>query len=307
MTDLHPLTEGTVFPDQIDHLGHMNVHFYAARAAEATAVLAATHGLDARTCEAQGVTLFVAETFTRHYREQLEGAPLAVLGGVLEARPDALRLYHELRNRDSDEVSATFVHRALLCDRKRREQQPFPEGFLRSLRGFEVEWPERGQPRSVELGRLPTGLTLAEARARRLEMRAPRTLTAEECDVNGWFEGMRILDLFWAGEPVRPRAGAVPLLDAGDGRRFGWATLESRNVWLALPRVGTRIQSFSAEVGLARKTSFRHLWVFDVDRERLLAVASIVNLAFDIQARRAIAIPDAIRTQLQADHHPDLA
>jgi hypothetical protein len=134
----------------------------------------------------------------------------------------------------------------------------------------------------------------------------PRRISADECDADGDFVASRILDLFWAGDPARPGAG-VPLLDAVHGRKFGWATLESRNVLFEVPRVGTRVQSFSAEVQLARKTSFRHLWVFDLERERLLALASLVNLAFDIEARRAIEIPQSIRAQIESEHHPDLA
>jgi hypothetical protein len=97
----------------------------------------------------------------------------------------------------------------------------------------------------------------------------------------------------------------VPVFET-EGGKVGWATLESRGVVIELPRVGARIQSFGAEVELARKTSFRHHWVFDLDSGALLCSSSIVNLAFDIGARRAIEIPSAIREALEAQYHPDL-
>jgi acyl-CoA thioesterase FadM len=83
--------------------------------------------------------------------------------------------------------------------------------------------------------------------------------------------------------------------------------LESRNAMLETPRVGARIQSFSAEVQIARKTSYRHSWVFDVDSGALVCVSSTVNLAFDIGARKSIEIPDAVRARMESEYHPDLA
>lgn len=81
--------------------------------------------------------------------------------------------------------------------------------------------------------------------------------------------------------------------------------MESRLTLLETPRVGARVQSFSAEVRIARKTSFRHQWVFDLDCARLLCVSSSVNLAFDIKARRSIEIPESIRAGLESQYHPD--
>jgi hypothetical protein len=98
----------------------------------------------------------------------------------------------------------------------------------------------------------------------------------------------------------------MPVFETESGGRFGWATLESRSILRELPRAGARIQSFGAEVELAQKTCCHHQWVFDLDRAALLCTTSIVNLAFDIGARRAIEIPPAVREMLAARYHPDL-
>ena len=73
------------------------------------------------------------------------------------------------------------------------------------------------------------------------------------------------------------------------------------------PRAGARIQSFSAEVAIAKKTSLRHSWVFDLERGALLCATAVLNLAFDIGARRGIEIPTALRAALEDEYHPDLA
>ena len=87
---------------------------------------------------------------------------------------------------------------------------------------------------------------------------------------------------------------------------MGWATLESRGILHALPRGGTRIQSFGAEVALAGKTSYQHHWVYDLETEAIVCTSSIVNLAFDVTNRRAIEIPDFVRETLEGRYHPDL-
>lgn len=306
VSDLRCLHEGTVTPDQIDHLGHMNVRFYATRAVAATRALAAEYGLDARACAERGVVLSVFDQYTRHYREQLEGARLGVMTGVLSVREEGLRLYHELVNLDSGELSASFVHVLGLQDRDTRRPRSFPAGLAERAQGAAVAWPEHGRPRSVDLERSGHALSLDEALDRGLAMRKPRRLARDECDADGFFQTERLQELVWGGEPLRSREGGWPLFETDDGMRVGWATLESRNRLMETPRVGTRIQSFGAEVAIASKTSTRHHWVFDLDRGRLLCASSIVNLAFDTVARRAIPIPDELRRRLEDELHPDL-
>jgi len=304
MTELRLLHEATVAEEEIDHLGHMNVRFYLEKALRGTEALAAAHGLDPEACRRLGGMLELRDSYTRHLREQLVGARLAVRGGVLSVRTDGLRCYQELVNRDGDERAATFVHELALRRRETGEPLPLPEMVAKSAGEAQVAWPEHGRPRTLDLSRVPPALPLAVARERGLAMREPRVVGPEECDAEGRFLASRYLDLVWGGEPSGFRT-AVPLFEDA-GRRFGWATMESRGVLLALPRVGTRIQSFGAEVELARKTSFRHHWVYDLDRETLLCTSSIVNLAFDLEARRAIEIPASLRQTLEAQYHPDL-
>jgi acyl-CoA thioester hydrolase len=304
-TELRCLYEGTVSAEEIDHLGHMNVRFYATRAMAATRALLAENGLDEATLAADDTVVGVPDTFTRHYREQLEGARLAVMSGVIGIGEAGLLLHHELVNADTGELAATFRHRVEPLHRASREPRPFSSAFVSACQNQVVEWPEHGRPRTIDLEALPAELGFDEARRRGLAMRLPRRIASEECGADGYLHFSRTNELVWGGERT-DRAGGFPLLDLEDGSRFGWATMESRHVVLETPREGCQIQSFGAEVQVGRKTSFRHNWVFDVDRARLVCIASSVNLAFDIAARRSIEIPDGIRAGLEADCHPDL-
>ena len=306
MAELRVLHRATVAAEEIDHLGHMNVRFYLEKALLSSRALAAEHGLGEAVCQELGCVLELRDAFTRHYREQLVGAPLAVLSGVLDVLPDGLRLYHELVNTDLDERAATFIHEMKLRDREARTGRPIPEMVAKSAGDSLAACPEHGKPRTLDLERVPPALSLADVRSRNLAMRKARVVEPEECDAGGYYPASRYQELVWGGEPIVPRAGFVPVFELEDGIRFGWATLESRGVLLELPRAGSRIQSFGAEVALANKTSCRHNWVFDLDRETLICTSSIVNLAFDIGARRAIEIPEQIRETLERQFHPDL-
>ena len=305
MSELRCLHEGTVTPDQIDHLGHMNVRFYAVRAGEATRALAAEFGLGPEACAEQGLLPAVSEQFTRHYREQLEGARLGVHTGVLAARERGLRIYHELRNQDTGERSATFVHELELQDLATRERRPFPAGLAEVAQSKAVQWPAHGQPRTIDLDAATATLGLDGARERELAIRKPRVLAPGECDADGCFRGAFLPELVWGGEPLQPRGGPA-LHQTASGIQMGWATLESHCRLLRTPRVGSRLQSFGADVEIASKTSLQCFWVFDLDDGGLVSTFSVVNLAFDVGGRRAMEIPPEIRRELEARHHPDL-
>lgn len=305
-TELQTLHEATVGPDEIDHLGHMNVRFYAEKALRASRLLTRQLGLSTDRCSEDGTVLELGDTFTRHYREQMKGAHLVVKGGVLDVRADGLRLYHELSNPSRGERAATFVHHFRLRDLESREPRPLPEMVAVEAARRQVEWPAHGRPRTVDLDREPRALTLQDARDRGLAMREVRELREDECSDAGFFPAIRYPELIWGGIPLPSQKGWAPLQTGPDGRTFGWAILEARGMLRRLPRAGARIQSFGVEVEIGRKTSYRHSWVFDVDRGDILCMSSTVDIAFDLEGRRSIEIPADTRARLEARCQPDL-
>jgi acyl-CoA thioesterase FadM len=290
----------TVTADQIDHLGHMNVRFYGVNAHAGTAAL--LDALDVDRADTQ-----VVDAYTRHRREQLLGAPLIVRSGVLDVGPFDLRLYHELANEDTGELAATFVHRVRRDDGNDTDL-PLPDGLAALAADITATIPSHGASRSIPLASDPiaTAPAIAELRHRRLAMRKPRPVSAEECTADGTYVRTMAPMLVWGGEPV-DRDQPEMLHTTDDGRRMGWASMETRLAIRRLPRAGERIQSFSAVLALADKTSHRILWAYDADREDLLVSFEIVNLAFDIAARAPMSIPDHIRAAETRVLHPELA
>jgi acyl-CoA thioesterase FadM len=301
--DLALTHHSTVSEDQIDHLGHMNVRFYGVNAHAGTAEL--LHRLVAD--GAVGPLSFRAvDVYTRHHREQLLGARLAVRSGVLDVDDRQLRLYHELANEDTGVLAATFVHR--MQAEVDGAPAPVPPAIAARARALVVTLPEHGATRSITLDADPVAVapSLADLRGRKLAIRKVREVTAEECDADGSFLSFNAPGLTWGGEPIEDLLPHL-LQEGPNGERMGWASMETRMVIRRLPRRGDRIQSFSAVIGLRDKTSHRIQWAYDVDREDLLVTFEVVNLAFDTNARRPMSIPDRIRAAEQTALHADLA
>lgn len=293
MSDLVITHRTTVTADQIDHLGHMNVRFYGVAASAATDAWLSRNTTTGG--DATGPTTAVEDLYTRHHREQLLDADLAVHSGLLDVGRGRLSLYHELVNTESGDVAATFVHGVVARDVGGDIDTNWPSEIAADL----ITPPAHGKPRSISLDRDPAdGIPLlSTALDRGWAIRLARTVTDEECGPDG-----RVLPTFapmlhWGGEAIDGAMGPT-LHDGPDGQVIGFASMETRLCIVRLPERGTRIQSFAATRDIADKTMQQVMWVFDLDRGDLLTSFEVVNLAFDTVGRRAVSIPDDLR----ADH-----
>lgn len=267
----------TVTADQIDHLGHMNVRYYAVNARAAT-----------RSFLGSGR---IFDMYTRHHREQLLDAELEVSSGVLGVDADSTRVYHELVNASTGEIAATFVYRV---------RSDTPTDHVDT-----IELPDRGRPRSIDLDAVMAAPTLDELQRLDLAMRAPREIDTDDTGAGGRVSSAMVPMMFWGGTPVD--GSEFQLVHTGpNGENMGWATMETRVVIGRLPTLGTRIQSFCATTAMADKTTQQSMWVYDLDGGELLASFEVVSVLFDIGARRAMSIPDGMRGEHAARLHPEL-
>lgn len=301
MTELRVTHQSTVTQDQIDHLGHMNVRFYGVNAQRATRAMIDVLGLD-------GGRLVLDDLYTRHHREQMLDTVLEVRSGLVAAEPGRVRIYHELVDVEHDVLAATFVYglSAVGSDGARDDLDP---ATVQRLGDSVVEIPPRGASRTIDLDAdaMFAAPTLEAVRARGLEMREPREVTAEECGADGRVTPDLAPMLTWAGTPVGRGARGDMLHDGPNGEKMGWAAMETRMRTPRLPAVGDRIQSFGALVDMADKTTHRVHWAFDLDRGDLLTSFETVSLAFDTVGRRPMSIPQWIREGEAATLHPDMA
>ncbi|HEX4867470.1 MAG TPA: thioesterase family protein [Acidimicrobiales bacterium] len=297
-----PVTHTSVVTkDQIDHLGHMNVIFYAVNAQAGTRAV-----LD-RLDSWGGRPYVVHDVYTRHHHEQMLGTSLAVRSGVLGASPAALRLHHELVAVDSGDLAATFVHAVSPVDDLGR-RFPVPAEVVEATAIQAIDPPTYAATRTVSLDAdlVGTAPSLEELRERGLATRQERRIAADECDERGAYRLEKAPMLTWGGVAVEGDTGGQPR-ETSDGRLMAWASMETRLQCVALPAVGTRIQSFGAGVAIHDKVTHRVHWAYDLDTGGLLTVFEIVSLAFDIRGRRPMSIPDDVRAMEMAWLQPDLA
>jgi acyl-CoA thioesterase FadM len=301
MSELATTHKSTVTEDQIDHLGHMNVRYYAENARAGTRALLGD-------LPGWGRGPFVVhDVYTRHHREQMLGTALVVRSAILGADTDGLILHHELAARDAGVLAATFVHRVSPLD-EGGERAPVSARLIAVADDLAMPTPPYAAARTISLDAdiVASSPSLGDALARGLAMRRERLVTAEECDADGRYNPAMAPMLVWGGEPEGRDTG--PWLEAmPGGELMGWASMETRIQTRRLPLLGERVQSFGATVAIHDKVTHRVHWCFDVDRRELVAAFEIVNMAFDTRARRPMSIPDTHRQRELAALQPDLA
>lgn len=302
MSELQTTHTSEVTEEQIDHLGHMNVRYYAENARAGTrALLATLPGWGRRPCT-------VHDVYTRHHREQLLGTALVVRSAVLGAGPDGLRLHHELAGRDTGVLAATFVHRISPLD-EGGEPAPVADRLVAAAQDVALPAPpDYAAPRTISLDAdlLASAPSYQESQARDLAVRRERAVTADECDAAGrYIPGMAPM-LVWGGEPAG--RDSVPWLEEmPTGELMGWASMETRIQTRRLPHVGERVQSFGATVAVHDKVTHRVHWCYEASHGELLAAFEIINMAFDIRGRRPMSIPATHARREQDNLQPDLA
>ena len=311
------LSESEIQPNEIDHLGHMNVRFYLERAQRANKALMESFGLDAEGRAGQKARLVQKDTYVRYHREQFQGSTLAVKGGVLDAGDEAIRFYFELVNDAKAQVAATFIMTVGLVDRASRTAWPMPAAALAAAERSRVALPEHGRPRTVDLGPPRLDLAFEQLAARLSEdhqdpmsRRMERVIDATDCDEFGFLDESQ--DMMFGGFRMpRLGEGEMPFgpmtFISDEGHRLGWASMETRSVRLAQPRAGDVICSIGAEIGLHAKVRHSRRWMFNTTTGALISLNDNVNVALDLDARRSIEIPPTIRRQLEQRHVPEFA
>ena len=105
-----PVTyRGTVYPNQCDHMGHMNVMWYVGKFDEASWQLLTTVGLTSSRLRSEGRGMATVEQRIEYKSELYAGDVVTVRSAVLEVSEKAIRIVHEMRNDDTGDVAATMV------------------------------------------------------------------------------------------------------------------------------------------------------------------------------------------------------
>jgi acyl-CoA thioester hydrolase len=126
MSDLLLTYRGTVYPWHCDHMGHMNVMWYAGKFDEATWHLLAHLGLTrAFLFETRSAMAAVQQNIT-YKRELLAGDIVTIFSGILEIRPKLIRFVHQMLNDETGEIAAISELTGVHMDALTRKSCPLP-------------------------------------------------------------------------------------------------------------------------------------------------------------------------------------
>lgn len=281
---------------ECDQMGHMNVQFYLAKATTALNSLAVRLGLGPAFQRGQGARLLAEDHHIRFLREQHAGTPIAIAAGILDSSPEQLRVFAEMYNGTSGEPAATFVANVGLFDSQTLEARALPRDALAAAEGFRVDLPRRAEPKGIEVTEPRAAPTLREAETLGLRRTFEGEVTPAMVDRHGYLNTGAYMGIVSDAYP-----NVFALTDGGQLEdNHGGAAVEYRFIYRARPRAGDVLTLRSAVKAVSEKTySFCH-WLFDAETGTSVATAEVVAVTLDLQARRAVPVPPAVREALSS-------
>ena len=134
LTDYMLTYRGVVYPWHCDHIGHMNVMWYAAKFDEASWNLLASCGITARYLNHLRRGMAAVRQNTVYKKELFAGDVVSVRTKILEVRERTVRFQHEVVHEESNEVAAVSELTAVHIDQTTRKACAFPSEILERLR-----------------------------------------------------------------------------------------------------------------------------------------------------------------------------
>ena len=123
---------GTVYPWQCDHVGHMNIMWYAGKFDEANWNLFARIGLTPTYLRQSNRAMAAVQQNISYKRELLAGDIVEIRSVLLEIREKSIRFVHEMRNAETGEITANCEITAVHMDRQARKSAPFEDPIRRT-------------------------------------------------------------------------------------------------------------------------------------------------------------------------------
>ncbi|WP_290632711.1 thioesterase family protein [Aquisalimonas sp.] len=304
MTPLLEVYRNSVQSWEIDMMGHMNVKFYVEKSVAALAMLGQHLGLGPRFARESGACLVPTEHHVRFLREQRPGAPLVINAGIVEATRERLVVYQEMVNAASGDLAASFIVTVPLQDGVSRESRPIPEHVLEQTQPLRTEVPAHGAPRGLEMAPPRSEPTLDEAVDKGMLSTWKGPVLPRMCDHHG-----RLATEAHMGIVSDAIPNLLVHLTAEDRSEspLGGAALEYRFVYRRPVSGDDLLELRSGIKAVSTKTyQFGH-WLFNGATGECVATAEAVAVLLDLDARKAVVIPEASRAVLERHVIPGLS
>lgn len=294
---------------ELDDMGHMNVRFYVARAAEGLVGAAAALGLPGAFRRSATSTLLVKEQHIRFMREARARAPLHMTAGVLELGESEARLLQLIIHSNTGEIAAAIqtvaVHATV------QDERPFPwSGRTRALaQGLMTTVPDNARPRSLTLEPVMSVASLEAADRMGLIRLSAGAFGDQECDVFGRMRAEQFIGRVSDGVPRLAAAFRASVVEAAEDKpaRVGGAVLEYRLLHLAWPRIGDRFEVRSGVAGVDQRAQRMVHWMLDPNTGKAWGSSEAVAISLDLDARKIIPITDEAQAVIRGRITPGLA
>lgn len=117
---------GIVYPQQLDHMEHMNVQFYTAKFDEATWHLMSALGLTLEFLQKHNKGMAALEQLTKYKAEVRSGELLVIKSKVLEVKDKTIRFLHVMYNPETNKEAASTELVGVHMDLQTRKACPLP-------------------------------------------------------------------------------------------------------------------------------------------------------------------------------------
>jgi len=280
---------------ECDQMGHLNVQFYLDKADLGLQVLSRRLGLSPKLLDRHRARVHTSEHHVRFIREQYAGAPLALRAGVTGIDDDRLELYMELVNPARDETAASFLTTARLRQEDGRFL-PLPESVREHARTLMTNIPLAHAPQGVHRNEPRPAPTLSEAEAMGMMTTYLGPVEPGMCADDGALAVRSYMGVVSDGVAhllARIRDDGTP------DHRLGGAALEYRWIYHTRPKLGDLLTLRSAITHIGNKAYRLGHWLFDAETGQAVATTEAVAVILDLEARRAMVIPDGARRCLE--------
>ena len=293
---------GSVRPWHIDEMGHMNVRFYLAHAAEAVVGLAGALGMPRAFTAGAAATLLLREHHVRFLQEARLGAGLFIRSAVLEMGETDAQILQVMFHAASGLPAAAITSRVEHVTPGEKRPFAWSQTARRLAEGLTVKAPDYALPRGIVGAPILGPANLGQADALGLGSPAAGAVTASDVDVFGLMRPEHVLERVSQAIPHQlgrndlPFAQFMPEL-AG---HFGGATVELRTIFHRWPRAGDRLVLRSGLSDATPKISRLTHWMLDPADGQAWAEAEMLIVNFDLQARKAVELAPEVFEVLAA-------
>ncbi len=279
---------GTVFPWEVDVVGHLTVAYYFERFADATLGILEAVGLGPRYMARTRLGCAMVDGYVRYHHELRAGDLLHIESAVTGVEPAGLVLGHKLYDSDTGVLCATLAQRAVHRALAGGDPVPLPPEARRAASARALPWD--GPPREARPQPIGTQGFLDAARD---------TVKPWEVDVFGQSASSFYIHRFSAaGLRTFAAFGMTPAYQRDHRRGFSTFEFQLAFAGRLVPGDLVAVRTGVLHVGTSSVRIF-HRMVREPDGA-LVATLDQFGVHLDTDARRPTPLPETLRDRARA-------